>query len=214
MKRFLFQGDSITDCERTRAYDGPGAELGQGYATMAAGQILSEQSGNARFLNRAVSGDCSKDLYARVQKDVIDCKPDILSVLIGVNDVWHEIDSGTGCTAEQFEQNCRKFYEAVKGALPQIQIFVLEPFVGDGPALRKEEGCPFRAMVEGNARITKIIAEEYGLIFVPLQEQFDIWTQRLGVQATTLEGVHPTLFGHTIIANALCDAVRANVRWN
>ena len=206
MKTFLFQGDSITDEGRARE-DGKNQGLGHGYPTMAAGMLHQKYPGRFHFLNRAVSGDRSIDLYARIKRDAINLKPDYLSVLIGVNDVWHDFELQNGCSAEQYERNCRMFYTEVKAALPEIRIFVLEPFFTKGTLCEGERWAESRRAVEKNAAAARRLADELGLIFVPLQEQFDVWSERLGAEELTAEGVHPVSFGHSVIAKALVDAV-------
>ena len=205
MKAFLFQGDSITDSERSRQYD---FWLGHGYPTMTAGALHRKNPGRFHFMNRAISGDKSSDLYARVKEDVIDLKPDYMSVLIGVNDVWHGMEGwGEACSAEQFEQNCRRFYTQVLAALPDITIFVLEPFVAEGTVYAGERWIEFRRAVEKNAAAARKLTDELGLIYVPLQQRIDTCVERLGAEIVTMEGVHPTDVGHSVIAAALLEAV-------
>ena len=92
MKTIVFQGDSITDATYPRQYP---TELGNGYVTMTAGRITFDYPGQYRCYNRGISGNRSVDMYARIKKDVLNLKPDILTVLIGVNDVWHEGETVT-----------------------------------------------------------------------------------------------------------------------
>ena len=84
MKLILFQGDSITDTGRDFNYD---HNTGYGYVTMTAGKIAVDYPGQFRFLNRGISGNRIVDVYARIKKDIINLKPDYVSILIGVNDV-------------------------------------------------------------------------------------------------------------------------------
>ena len=96
MKTFLFQGDSITDASRSRDND---ETYGLGYPTLFAADYLCREPQALRFYNRAVSGNRVVDLYARIRGDLINLRPDVVSVLIGVNDVWHEIGSENGVQA-------------------------------------------------------------------------------------------------------------------
>ena len=93
MKTILFQGDSITDAGRDRDdfYD-----LGKGYPVLVAGRLGLDAPGEFRFLNRGVSGDRIVDVYARMKRDILNLKPDVLTLLVGVNDVWHEFDQHNG----------------------------------------------------------------------------------------------------------------------
>ena len=124
MKLILFQGDSITDAGRDFNYD---PDMGYGYATMTAGKILVDYPGQFRFLNRGISGNRIVDLYARIKKDIINLAPDCLSILIGVNDVWHEIGERNGVSAEKFQMVYDLLIREIKEALPETKIIILEP---------------------------------------------------------------------------------------
>ena len=87
MKKVLFMGDSITDAMRDKDSD---AYMGAGYATMAAGVLGRKEPYAYEFMNRGISGNRIVDLHARIRKDMINLQPDYISILIGVNDVWHE----------------------------------------------------------------------------------------------------------------------------
>ena len=88
MKTILFQGDSITDVGRSREND---ADRGHGYATLTAARLMLDHPGEFSIINRGISGNRIVDLYSRIKIDFINLKPDYLSILIGVNDVWHEV---------------------------------------------------------------------------------------------------------------------------
>ena len=101
-KTILFQGDSITDCGRSREND---SDMGMGYPTMVKGELGLEYPGQYTFLNRGISGDRIVDIYARIKADIINLKPDYMSILIGVNDVWHELGGCcNGVSAEKYEK--------------------------------------------------------------------------------------------------------------
>ena len=128
MKTFLFQGDSITDAGRDdENQDNFG--LGCGYAFLLAADIEKNRKGEIKFLNRGKSGDRITDVYARIKEDIINIKPDFMSILIGVNDVWHEESYQNGVSTEKFEKFYGMIIEEVKEALPNIKIMILEPFV-------------------------------------------------------------------------------------
>jgi lysophospholipase L1-like esterase len=129
-----------------------------------------------------------------------------MSVLIGVNDVWHELGHNNGCSHAQYERNYCMFLEEVMAALPNIKIVILEPFLTGG-SVHEKFGEEFLTAVKKNAAIAKKIAEKYGLPFVALQEKFDDWEKQFGAEALTREGVHPTIMGHSLIAKALLDTL-------
>ena len=204
MKLILFQGDSITDTGRDFNYD---PNTGFGYVTMTAGKIAVDYPGQFRFLNRGISGNRIVDVYARIKKDIINLKPDYVSILIGVNDVWHEIAEHNGVDAEKFEMVYCLLIEELKAALPELKIMILEPFtlaadVTD-PADKPERYPLFRKETELRAQAAKRVAEKYGLVFVPLQEAFDKAEAGAPERGQWLwDGVHPTAAGHTLIKEA------------
>ncbi len=211
MKRFLFQGDSITDAQRGKiTEDICGYEIGNGYATIVAGNIGAKYPGKLEFFNRGISGNRVVDLYARIKKDIINLRPDYLSILIGVNDVWHELNHQNGISAEKFEMLYSMLIEEIKSELPDIKIYILEPFLTHGEAV-DERWDIFRGEVEKRAEVSKKIANKYALTFVPLQEKFDTACNSAPCTYWTKEGVHPTAMGHGIIANSLVEAIEKDI---
>ena len=104
------------------------------------------------------------------------------------------------------------FYTEVKAVLPDIRIFVLEPFVAKGTVYEGERWAAFREAVEETAAAARRLADEFGLIYVTLQKQFDVWTDRLGAEKQTREGVHLVTFGNSLIAKALVNDVDRNMK--
>lgn len=205
MKTIVFQGDSITDATRNREKE---TAMGHGYATMTAGKISVDYPGEYRFFNRGISGNRSVDLYARIKKDVINLQPDILTVLIGVNDVWHEFSSQNGVEAAKFEKILEMFLLEVRNALPDIKIFLLEPFVLPGTATEANlEG--FRKEVSLRAAACKRLAEKLDIPFVPLQEKLEQMALKATNEAVLFDGVHPACGGHELISRELYRAMQA-----
>lgn len=208
MKRFLFQGDSITDVSRVDVDDGGvGSYLfGYGYPNLLAADYLKNRKGEFEFINRGVSGDRIVDLYARIKDDIINLKPDIMSILIGVNDVWHELSQQNGVDAPKFEKIYSMLIEEIKEALPNVKIIILAPFVlkGSGTEMYYDE---FRAEVAKRAESAKRIADKYELSYVQLQPLFDEASADGDTTYWTTDGVHPTAAGHQIIKDALAQAI-------
>lgn len=202
MKTFVFQGDSITDADRRRENE---ANFGYGYPNLVAAKYMSESAGEYNFINKGVSGDRIVDLYARIKRDLINLKPDYLSVLIGINDVWHEISNQNGVDNEKFKKILSMFIEEIKEALPNIKIIMLEPFVLKGPAT-EEAWDTFKSETLLRAKSVKEVAEKYKLCFVPLQEKFDEATKKAEPTYWLVDGVHPTAAGHGLIAKELSAA--------
>ena len=201
MKRILCQGDSITDFLRA---DESQNYMGSGYVTMLAGKIALAHPGKYEVVNRGISGNRVVDLYARIKKDVINLKPDILTVLIGVNDVGHEIAHQNGVDTKKYEKILSMFVEEVKEALPDIKIILMEPFVLEGKDT-SEHMEQFAPMVAANAQACRRVAEKYGLGFVPLQEKMEAFAAKTSPAYVLFDGVHPAPAGHAIITEALFE---------
>lgn len=201
-KTILFQGDSITDCRRIREDD---SMAGHGYASMVAGELGYKYPGQYSYVNRGISGNRIVDVYARIKSDIINLKPDYMSLLIGVNDVWHELGGVcNGVSAEKYEKIYGMLIEEVKEALPEIKIMILEPFVLQGTATISTEEDPnrwntFQSEVFKRAKSSHQIATKYNLPFVPLQKKFDEACQSAEPSYWLRDGVHPTAMGHNII---------------
>ena len=196
MQTILFQGDSITDACRDRDSD---QGYGLGYPNFVVGRLGCDHPGEYRFLNLGISGDRIVDVYARIKQDIINLRPDVLSILIGVNDVWHELNEQNGVDADKYERIYGMMIEEIRAALPQVKIMILEPFVTHGPATDPKWNI-FRGEIEKRAAAAKRTADKYGLAFVPLQSAFDAAEQKADASCWTQEGVHPTPAGHELIA--------------
>lgn len=205
MKTFLLQGDSITDANRDdENIDNFG--LGCGYAFLLASDIEKNRKGQLKFINRAKSGDRITDVYARIKEDIISLKPDYMSILIGVNDVSHELTQGCGVTPEKFSKIYSMLIEEIKEALPEIKIIILEPFVLKGTATTKlweQFNCEVRKLAE----VSKQVAEQFSLKFVPLQAEFDKVSSDGDTRYWSVDGIHPTSAGHQIIKEELQKAI-------
>ena len=203
MIKFVFQGDSITDAGRDRDNI---AGYGVGYPNLVASELMFKYPGKFEFINEGISGDRIVDLYARIKQDLINHKPDYLSILIGVNDVWHELNEKNGVAAPKFETIYSMLIEEIKEALPDIKIFILEPFVlrGTGTDRYFDE---FLADIKLHSQAAKNVAEKYDLTFIPLQEKFDEACKLMPPSYWTADGVHPTAAGHGLIKEELIKAI-------
>jgi len=200
-KLVLFQGDSITDCHRVKDDI---LSMGMGYALMAAGELGGKYPGEYDFINKGIGGNRVIDVYARIKRDIINLKPDYMSILIGVNDVWHEVLENNGVSSEKFECIYDMLIEEVLKALPDIKIMILEPFVLEGIKTTATEIKPdrwerFRNEVPLRAAAAKRIAEKYNLPFVDLQNKFDAACEQMPTSYWLYDGVHPTPMGHWLI---------------
>lgn len=124
--KILFQGDSITDACRDRENDDI---IGVGYPLLVKAKFGFEFPGKYEFVNKGISGNRIVDVYARIKRDIINLKPDIMSVLVGVNDVWHEVAVQNGVDADKYFKIYDMLISEIKDALPNIKIMIMEPFV-------------------------------------------------------------------------------------
>lgn len=195
--RILFQGDSITDAGRKKDEAHP---LGFGYAMLASSALGLQSPGKYEFINRGVGGDRITRLYARIKSDLINLSPDVMSILIGVNDVWHELKSNNGTATPKFLKIYRMLLEETLEALPQLKIMLFAPYVMRGSATEPFFE-PFQSGVAEKAEAVRQIAAEFSLPYFTLQDKFDEAAKLAPPEYWLRDGVHPTLFGHQLIAN-------------
>lgn len=193
----LFIGDSITDVGRDRSnlYS-----LGSGYPLMVAGALSARYPElNLQFLNKGIGGNKITDLEERWQEDCLDLKPDVVSILIGINDTWHTIGSNEFGTSEylnSFETKYRALLTEVKEKL-QAQIIILEPFVLSEPIDR----LGWRKDLDPRIQIVRKLANEFAIEFIPLDGILNSLGMKTGyTYLTGDDGVHPTVAGHGVIA--------------
>ena len=205
MKRILFQGDSITDAGRSREND---AVRGVGYPTLVSANLGFDRPDEFEFINKGISGNRVIDLIARVKAEIINLKPDYMSILIGINDVWHEINYQNGIDTKRYEMYYNLLIEEIKEALPDIKIMILEPFVLKGVAT-EENWDKFRSGAEEKAAAAKRVAEKNNLLFVPLRDKFDEAAKKAPNDYWLADGVHPTAMGHELIKREWLKAFEA-----
>lgn len=212
MKKILFQGDSITDCYRPRDDD---RYLGSGYPELVCGEMQYKYGGEYEFLNQGISGNRVTDLFVRIKSDIINLKPDYVSILIGVNDVWHEIESNNGVSTDCYEKIYSMLIETLLSELPDMKIMIMEPFVSEYIATCSNEEHPHRwetfyKDVLEKAAAAKRISQKYNLPFIPLQKKFDDAVEKIGTESITTDGVHPTPGGHRLIATEWLNCFEKN----
>ena len=194
--KILFFGDSITDAGRYRT--GTGAlGLGCGYVLNIACELLKKYP-TYEILNRGVCGNRVVDLLARAKEDVWNNNPDVLSILIGVNDVWHEVFDNKGVDLDLYEKVYRIILDKSLEVNSNLKVMIMEPFVLKGTTTenRFEEFL----LVKEYAKVSRKLAQEYGFKFVPLQEKLDQIAKINGTSYITEDGVHPNVGGVKLIA--------------
>ncbi|NMA47533.1 MAG: SGNH/GDSL hydrolase family protein [Lentisphaerae bacterium] len=198
----LFQGDSVTDCGRSREND---MMLGGGYAAQIAARFTAAYpEKGVRFLNRGISGNRSKDLVARWQQDCIDLKPDWVSILIGINDTWRRYDREDPTSVEDYAANCREFLRLTRENT-KARIILLEPFVLPYPEDRKA----WRVDLDPKINALRLLALEFKAIYVPLDGIMAAAACRACPALWAADGVHPTQAGHALIARHWLKALGA-----
>lgn len=204
----LFQGDSITDARRDRKTEGnenQSGMLGQGYPFHIAGQLLAEYpEQKLKMFNRGISGNKVPDLAARWQPDCLDLKPGLLSILIGVNDLWHKLNGKYDGTPETYREGLTALLKQTKEALPQVTLVICEPFVTRCGAVNDSWFPEF----ETRRAIAAEVAKEAGAIWVPFYEKFN---EAIAAGTTpdywAGDGVHPTHAGHALMAKVWRETV-------
>jgi lysophospholipase L1-like esterase len=203
----LFQGDSITDAGRTKddADQMPPANnihaLGAGYAAKAAGKLLAGYPGhNLQIFNRGISGNRVTDLWNRWQSGFEIIKPDLVSILIGVNDTWHGAAKGTpenGTTPETYERVYRELLDRLKQNFPDVKLVICEPFALECGAVLE---LNFHPDIEERRERAKKVADDYADVWVPFQQMFDELCHLAPPSHWAADGVHPSPAGHEKMA--------------
>lgn len=196
---FLFQGDSITDGNRTRDNDWNHI-MGHGYAYLIVCRLWYDYiDKDFMFYNRGVSGNRVKDLEARWQQDTLDLKPDVLSILIGVNDVIAIVEGWNPDSIEQFEETYRRILDRTKKVLPDTLLVLCEPFILPLGWVNKKSEI-WQVEIPKRQKIVRHLAESYNAVFVKLQEPFNEACKKAPASYWIWDGVHPMPAGHELIS--------------
>jgi lysophospholipase L1-like esterase len=207
-RTILFQGDSITDAGRNKediSFNNPGA-LGSGYAMLAAADLLEEYAPlNLKIFNKGVSGNKVYQLADRWDADCLDLKPDILSILIGVNDIWHKLNGQYNGTIEIYRNDYIALIERTLKALPNVKLIICEPFAVPGVKAVDDKWYP---EFYGYQKAAREVADKFGASFVPYQRVYDKAITKAPGAYWTGDGVHPTLAGAQLMAEAWSEVVK------
>ncbi len=203
----LFQGDSITDAGREKKNESAnnGASFGGGYAFLLAAWLLEEMANKELTIyNRGISGNKVFQLSNRWDKDCLDLKPNVLSILIGVNDYWHFRNGKYDGTPEVYENDFRKLLARTRNRLPDIKLIICQPFVLTGTRAVDESWLePFSAY----QKIAADISKEFGATWAPFQSAFDKALDRAPATYWTHDGVHPSMAGAQLMAESWLAAL-------
>jgi lysophospholipase L1-like esterase len=204
----VFQGDSITDWGRNKNEENEvnkQSQLGNGYVLFTAAHILANHAEKElNIYNRGISGNKVFQLAERWDKDCLDLKPNILSILIGVNDFWHTKSHNYTGTIVEYEAGYRNLLAHTLQALPDVKIVICEPFIIHGGSALDDtwerDFAPYRATA-------KALAREFDLTLVPFQSVFNEALKAAGADYWGPDGVHPSMAGAQLMAQAWVKAV-------
>ena len=199
-------GDSITDFERARPLgEGLFGGIGKSYVGIVDGLLkATDPSLHLRFINMGISGNNVRDLDARWQTDVMDLKPDYVTVLIGINDVWRQFDTPEITENHVYPQEYREtLSRLVKGTLPTVKGMVLMTRY----MMEPNQKDPMRARMDEYGAIVKEIAKENQLPCIDLQAAFDEYFQEYHPASVNWDRIHPNVARHCIIARALLNGI-------
>ena len=209
---FLFQGDSITDGNRTRDTDWNHV-MGHGYAYLIASRLWYDHTDKGfHFFNRGVSGNKVTDLASRWQKDTLDIKPDVLSILIGVNDANSVIDNRNPETVDVYEETLRTLLKQTKEQLTQVTIVLCEPFILPVGKV-KDNHDVWVAEIQKQQQIIQKIANEFSTIYVSLQNEFNDACKKAPPEYWIWDGIHPMPAGHELIARKWINTVKKELHF-
>ena len=204
----LFQGDSITDARRKRddkEFNSPAA-LGTGYAFMAASELLLQHPDkNLKIYNKGISGNKVYQLAERWDADCLDLQPDVLSILIGVNDFWHTLTNNYTGTVQTYEADLRQLLDRTRQKLPDVKLVMGEPFAVTG--IKAVDAKWFPAFT-AYQQAASAIAASYGAVLIPYQSIFDKAQQAAPGVYWTYDGVHPSLAGARLMAQAWVETIK------
>lgn len=204
----LFQGDSITDAGRNREEKNANntKALGSGYALLTTSELLLDHAGkNLQIYNRGISGNKVYQLAERWDVDCLQLKPNVLSILIGVNDFWHLLNGRYSGTIETYRNDFKTLLNKTKEQLPSVKLVIGEPFAVAGVKAVDEKWFPQFYEYQKAARE---IADSFGAVFIPYQAVFDKAIKTAPGAYWTHDGVHPSLAGCQLMAHAWMEAVK------
>jgi lysophospholipase L1-like esterase len=198
-RTILFQGDSITDGNRGRNNDWNHV-MGHGYQYIISSKLWYDYPKKGfHFFNRGISGNKVTDLAARWQNDTIELKPDVLSILVGINDISAFINGDKNFDEAHYQSGLVSLLQQTKAALPNVQLVLCEPFVLPVGKI-KDKWEDYNREIKKRQRVVKKISSDFNASFVPFQAAFDKALQRAPAEYWIWDGVHPMPAGHELMA--------------
>ena len=199
----LFTGDSITDCGRNKTDENINENAaGWGYANLLKAEFLyNHPELGLTIYNRGIGGNRVVDLYGRAKEDCFNLRPNIISVLIGINDMWSEYKRGSGVEAGKYRMVYDLFLTEASDRLPGVKFVLMEPFTLGMPEQCNSSDKWLAELAERQG-IVKELAQKHNAVFVPLQAALEAACKKAPDTYWLYDGVHPTGAGHMLIAQA------------
>jgi lysophospholipase L1-like esterase len=204
----IFQGDSITDWGRNKADITANSfgMLGNGYTYLVASDLLLNHTDkNLKIYNRGVGGNKVYQLAERWDNDCLNYKPNVVSIMIGVNDFWHTLGGGYKGTIDTYRTDYKKLLTRTREALPNVKFVIGEPFAIKGVKAVDDKWYP---AFDAYRQVSREMAEEFDAAFLPYQKLFDKAVETAPGPYWTNDGVHPTIAGANLMAHAWLKAVK------
>ncbi len=200
----LFQGDSVTDAGRSRT---DLTDLGPGYVAFTAQKIKQDMpNADIQFVNRGVSGDRVRNLVARFDEDIAAVNPDVITILIGVNDTWRRFDSNDPTTSELFYETYENLLKMIKSRT-HAKIVVLEAFV-----LYNMGRNEFREDLDAKLDASRLLAMQYADAYIPLDGLFAAACVGNDPRIFSDDGIHPNDGGRKFIAEVLSPVIESLIK--
>ncbi len=203
----LFQGDSITEYGREKEKELPNNafSIGPGYVYLLTAQLMKTLPNRELIIyNRGISGNKVFQLANRWQKDCLDLKPDILSILIGVNDYWYLRNGMYDGTVADYERDYRALLNRTKEHLPDVTLIIGQPFVLPNTEAVDETWIE---PMKGYQQAAKRVADDINTLWVPYQQVFNEALKYAPATYWTTDGVHPSVAGTQLMAEAWLKVV-------
>ncbi len=193
--KILFQGDSVTESGRVRE---DSASIGVGYPNVVA-EVYSAlyPDKNLSFVNRGISGNRVTDLLARYEEDFLAVRPDVVSILVGINDTWRRYDENDLTSEEEYYNTYKMLLERIKKDMPNTKIIMIEPFL----LSTIPEYEMWREDLDPKIQKVRKLAREYADAYLPMDGIMQSYVIKgYSDEVIAADSVHPTEVGHSIIA--------------
>ena len=202
-KTILFTGDSISDGNRYKEEKDRGDlnhQIGHSYVYVINALMGSKYPEKEfQFFNRGISGNRVIELYGRIYEDMIALKPDVVSILVGIND-GPQAEHGYHATGEAYGKIYRMMLQELKEACPLVKLVLMEPFLGKHGPVYDNDYKKWSECIRAYQKEVEKIAEEFDAVFVPLQEMFDKACEKREIKYWIWDGIRPSEAGHVLIA--------------